>query len=138
MPRRRRISRHRVRTRPPRGSCWTRPPSRKGQRGSQAGRWTGRGRGMREGRVRPETVPFLLFLCLPAMFCLFVFSFVSSWSFFSLFLSFVSALERRRPYFGWQQSVVEGTGYLEKPHHRCHALSYKKSVTYVYTQKTRM
>ena len=32
-------------------------------------------------------------------------------------------LERRRPYFDWQQSVVEEIGYLEKPHHRCHGPS---------------
>ena len=41
----------------------------------------------------------------------------------SFLFSFVSALERRRPYFGWQQPVIEETGYLEKPHRRCHGPS---------------
>ena len=68
---------------------------------------------MREGRD-PENVPFLLFLCLSAMRWL-VFSFVLSWFFPWSF----PLLGRRRPDFDWQQSVVEETWYLEKPHRRC-------------------
>ena len=73
---------------------------------------------MWEGQAHPETIPFPRFFCLPSAFgemvCFFFFPFV-----LPLLYSFVSALERRRPYFGWQLSVAEDTGYLENPHHRC-------------------
>ena len=79
------------------------------------------GRGMREGQAHPETVPFLFFLCLSPAFgergassFSYVFPLVVPFSFPLLVL-----LVRRRPYFGWQQSVVEETGYLEKPHRDC-------------------
>ena len=75
---------------------------------------------MREGQAHPETVPFLLFFCLSSAFgergCLFLFLFLFV---LPLLFSFVSALERRRPYSDWHQSVVEETGYLEEPHHCC-------------------
>ena len=92
------------------------------------GRWTGRRtrreRGMREGQAHPGIVPFLLVPLSSGGFSERgddFFSFVFPLSFIcpSFLFSFVSALECRRPYFGWQQSVVEETGYLEKPHCRC-------------------
>ena len=85
---------------------------------------------MREGQARPETVASSLLSplspCLSAVFrregmISFSFPSLSPFLFFSfsfvlhLSFPFVSALERRRPYFGWQQSVVEETGYLENP-----------------------
>ena len=80
---------------------------------------------MREDQAHPENVPFLLlsFVFRRLSEGMIYFFFLFSFFVLPLLFSLVSALVRRRPYFDWQQSVVEEIGYLEKPHLRCHGPS---------------
>ena len=68
---------------------------------------------MRECRAHPNTVPFLPFLCLSSVLCLFFpLLFLGLSLAFSLVFSSFSALESR---LGWQLSMVEESGYLGNP-----------------------